>query len=145
MRRYALVSAIVGVCLTLPARAQEPDPAPPPGRAAAPSPADIQLLDEVPNYGEILKHQWTDGVPADVTDAEASTTAYGRLLAGPATLTSLTECIGLAVANNTDLQVQRLSPIGRRRPGAADACHLRPHDLRQRQPRPVGDVRPPRF
>ena len=110
MRKYALVSAIVGVFLTVPARAQEPA-AGPPGRATAPSPADVRLLDEVPNYAEILKHQWTDGVPADVTGAEESITAYGRLLAGPPTLTSLPECIGLALANNTELQIQRLGPV----------------------------------
>jgi len=109
MRKYVLVSAIVGMVLTTPARAEEPVSGLP-GRAA-PSPTDVQLLDDVPNYAEILKHQWTEGVPADVTGAEESTTAYGRLLAGPQTLTSLPECIGLALANNTELQVQRFGPI----------------------------------
>ena len=98
--------AVIGVLLLSPALAQEP-----PAAAAAPAPRDVQLLDAVPDYATILAHQWRDGVPQDVTSAEASTTSYGLLLSAPMQPTTLSDCIALALKNNTDLQVQRLTPV----------------------------------
>jgi outer membrane protein TolC len=96
-----LALVVVGTAL-----AQEPRP-------VAPSPQDVRLLDEVPNYAEILKHQWSAGVPQDVIDDERSVEQYGRLAeTGPAQATTLAECIALAVENNTGLQIQRLGPVG---------------------------------
>ena len=95
--------AIIGMLLLHPVLAQEP--------AAAPQPHDVRLLDEVPDYAAILTHQWRDGVPPDVTADEASTSNYGLLLKAPVQPTTLSECIALALQNNTDLQVQRLAPV----------------------------------
>jgi outer membrane protein len=92
--------------------AQEPEATATPVAAVAPAPRDVRLLDEVPDYAEILVHQWSAGVPADVTAAERSVERYGLLGTQPMQATSLTECIGLAVQNNTDLQIQRLGPVG---------------------------------
>lgn len=70
------------------------------------------LLDEAPNYAEILRHQWSEGVPPDVTAAERSVEYYGRLLeTEPAQATTLSDCIALALQNNTDLHIQRLGPL----------------------------------
>jgi outer membrane protein len=104
MRASAVV--IIGMLLLTPAVAQEPQTVP-----AAPPPRDARLLDEVPDYATILAHQWRDGVPQDVTADQASTTGYGRLLSAPMRPTTLSECIALALKNNTDLQVQRLNPV----------------------------------
>ena len=72
----------------------------------------IHLLDEIPNYDEILRDQWSPDVPADVRAAQQSTEYYGRLLdTEPTVATSLPQCIALALRNNTDLQIQRLGPV----------------------------------
>jgi outer membrane protein len=95
---------IIGMLLLTPAVAQEPPP-------AAPAPRDVRLLDDVPDYAAILAHQWRDGVPSDVTAAETSTSSYGLLLKAAMQPTTLSDCIALALKNNTDLQVQRLNPV----------------------------------
>jgi len=106
MKPYALIITLTGWMAGAAALAQEPAP------PAAPAPKDVRLLDAVPNYAEMLAHQWSDGVPQDVRDAEQSTDFYGRLLdTEPTQATTLAECIALALQNNTDLQVQRLGPI----------------------------------
>ncbi|MBI3785185.1 MAG: TolC family protein [Deltaproteobacteria bacterium] len=71
---------------------------------------DVHLLDQVPDYATILAHQWSDGVPQDVTDSETSTEKYGRLINAPLQPTTLAECVALALRNNTDLQISRLGP-----------------------------------
>jgi outer membrane protein len=106
VRAWALT--ISGLWLTTVVSAQEPTPPP----APAPAPRDVRLLDDVPNYAEILRHQWRDGVPADVTRAEQTSEYYGRLGdLGTMQELSLTDCIGLTLKNNTDLQIQRLNPV----------------------------------
>jgi len=106
MKLYVSIMTLIGWMASPVVFAQEPAP------PAAPAPKDIRLLDAVPNYAEMLAHQWSDGVPQDVTDAETSVENYGRLLdTEPPEATTLVECIGLALQNNTDLQVQRLGPI----------------------------------
>lgn len=106
LRAWALT--ISGLLLTTVVLAQEPTPPP----APAPAPRDVRLLDDVPNYAEILKHQWRDGVPEDVTRAEHASEYYGRLTdLGTTQELSLTDCIGLTLKNNTDLQIQRLNPV----------------------------------
>jgi len=105
MAVWASVAAIIGVLLLNPVLAQEP------AASGAPNPTDVRLLDEVPDYAAILTHQWRDGVPPDVTADEASTSNYGLLMKAPLQPTTLSECITLALQNNTDLQVQRLAPV----------------------------------
>ncbi len=97
---------IIAGLLAAPALAQEA------ATTSAPSPKDVRLLDEVPNYAEVLKHQWSAGVPEDVTAAETSTDHYGRLLdTGAPQGLSVADCVALALQNNTDLQIQRLGPL----------------------------------
>jgi len=108
MKLGAWALTISGLLLTTAVAAQEPPPPP----APAPAPRDVRLLDEVPNYAEILRHQWKGGVPADVTRAEQTSEYYGRLTdLGTTQEVSLTDCIGLTLKNNTDLQIQRLTPV----------------------------------
>lgn len=108
MKLGAWALTIGGLLLTTVVSAQEPPPPP----APAPAPRDVRLLDDVPNYAEILRHQWKDGVPADVTRAEQTSEYYGRLIDLSTTQElSLTDCIGLTLKNNTDLQIQRLNPV----------------------------------
>lgn len=107
MKLGAWALTISGMLLATVMSAQEP--ASPP--VAAPAPRDVHLLDEVPNYAEILGHQWQSGVPHDVMQAQESDENYGRLGAAPLQATSLEECVALALRNNTDLQIQRLGPV----------------------------------
>jgi outer membrane protein TolC len=73
---------------------------------------DVALLDDVPNYLEIFRTQWSSDVPPDVVAAENAADPYGRLVDGqPLQATSLADCIELALRNNTDLQIQRLGPL----------------------------------
>jgi outer membrane protein TolC len=76
---------------------------------APPDPVRVELLDEVPNYARILADQWSDAVPGARVDSIAH---YGLLdeTAAPRKIT-LEESIGLALANNTGLRIQKLSPI----------------------------------
>jgi len=109
MKRRALTWALIGCLVGGTGLAQT---ASEPARPAAPAPRDVHLLDDVPDYAAVLAHQWSDGVPQDVTAAEQSVDHYGRLLdSEPLQATTLAECIALAVENNTDLQIQRLGPI----------------------------------
>ena len=109
MKLQVVTLAMVGALLASVALGHEPVTIPP---AAAPTPHDVRLLDAVPNYAEVIVHQWSDGVPEDVLGAERSVEPYGRLTEGAAMqATSLAECISLALQNNTDLQIQRLGPI----------------------------------
>lgn len=108
MKLGAWAVALSSLLLTIVASAQQP----PDDTAAAPSPRDVHLLNEVPTYGEIFDHQWRDGVPEDVTKAQESTEFYGLLVdLGPTQEVSLGDCVALAVKNNTDLQIQRLAPV----------------------------------
>src|SRR5262245_10605345 len=77
-----------------------------------PTPSVQLLLDEVPNYAEVLRNQWSAQLPADVLAAETDIEAYGRLLdTEPDQSVSLDECVALALQNNTNLQIQRLTPV----------------------------------
>ncbi|MEO8604788.1 MAG: TolC family protein [bacterium] len=68
------------------------------------------LLDDAPNYGIILRDQWSNRVPGDSYESERS--SYGRLSedVAPRPIT-LAESIALALENNTGLRIQKLSPI----------------------------------
>jgi outer membrane protein TolC len=72
----------------------------------------VELLDEVPDYAEILESQWSVGVPSDgVVRAEARE-HFGRLIEeGPSESITLQEAVALTLKNNTQLQIQRLTPI----------------------------------
>lgn len=103
-----LLSAWV-LCATAAAGAQET-----PGPEAVPTPdlSAVRLLDEVPNYAEVLAHQWQSGVPTDAGEAARRDAYYGRLIeTGSATSITLQESIALALENNTGLQVERLTPL----------------------------------
>lgn len=83
--------------------------------STGPAPSELRLLDETPSFFEVLEHQWSDGVPSDVSAAETSSERFGLLLRTGATpVTTLNECIALALQNNTDLQIQRLQPASAR-------------------------------
>jgi outer membrane protein TolC len=73
---------------------------------------EVKLLDEVPNYAEILVHQWSSGVPGSEIDIGAATQYYGRLIdVGPGRPITLQESIALALQNNTTLRIARLNPL----------------------------------
>ncbi|MFQ5668523.1 MAG: TolC family protein [Candidatus Binatia bacterium] len=100
----------VGLLLAIPVVAQQPPGSP--AEATAPPPNSVQLLDEVPNYAAALIHQLSGSLGSDVIAAEQSTEHYGLLGdEGPVRFLTLQEAIGLALQNNTDLQIQRLGPV----------------------------------
>ena len=110
MKLGAWAFTVSGFALAAVVSAQEPTPTP--GPAPAPPPRDVRLLDEVPNYAQILKDQWREGVPEDVTRAEQASEYYGRLVdLGTTQGLSLNDCVALALKNNTNLQIQRLNPV----------------------------------
>jgi len=82
----------------------------PPPEAPPPDPVRVRMLNEVPDYGKILKDQWTTGVRPESFEQEAA--HYGLLgdTGAPRPIT-LQESIGLALENNTGLRIQKLNPI----------------------------------
>lgn len=117
--RIAVVLAAAVLFFSGAARAQ--DEVPPqneevPTQNEAPSLSDVKLLDDAPNIARALRDQWSGSdVPVAFENLENDTTYYGRLrdLGAPQPM-SLTQAVGLALMNNTNLQVQRLVPIGAR-------------------------------
>lgn len=104
--RANVTVVVVAFCLVAPVLAQEPSP-----HAAVP-PQDIGLLNQTPNYGQAFVRQMSGELPEDVVAAQRSTEHYGRLVDtdSPQAL-SLSDCIVLALQNNTDLKIQRLGPL----------------------------------
>jgi outer membrane protein len=78
--------------------------------APPPDATRTRLLNEVPNFPQVLKDQWSRAVPSDTFDAERGN--YGLLNdhAAPRPIT-LEESIALALQNNTGLRIEKLSPI----------------------------------
>jgi outer membrane protein TolC len=106
MHRRMIALIAMWSLLALAASAQDAEP------VAAPEPRDVELLETVPGYGQILSDQWSDGVGADVTETQTSADHYGLLTdEGATALLSLPESVALALANNTDLRIQRLGPV----------------------------------
>lgn len=91
----------------------EDETAPP---AEAPSLSDVKLLDDAPNLAASFLDQWSGSdIPAGFEAAENDTEYYGRLRdTGAPQPVSLQQAVGLALMNNTSLQVQRLVPLGAR-------------------------------
>ncbi len=103
MRRWGVVLIVAAIAAAQPVGATE---------AQAPAASDVRLLDDTPNVLNVFGHQWSDGVPEDVRDARNASDRYGLLLGTDgAPVTTLNECIALALTNNTDLQIQRLGPV----------------------------------
>src|SRR5262245_25882367 len=106
MRLRPTAFVVLGLLLAVPLHAQDA------AQPSAPPPTDVRLLDKVPNYAQILRHQWSAGVPKDVIEAESSNQMYGGLTGElPPQATSLVDCIALAIQNNTNLRIQRLGPV----------------------------------
>lgn len=101
----ALLAALLLFVSAVPAvRAEEAPDAPGPS-----------LETDVPNYAAALVDQWraTDISPL-VEGMIADTSHFGRLRPAPPRALSLDDCIALTIANNTDLQIARLGPLGAR-------------------------------
>ena len=103
------------------ARAEEPAAAPavaePIAQVAPTAPNEgLHLLDDIPNYAAALKSQWSgNDLPPRIGQFLTDTTHYGRLrdVSGPQSL-ALADCVALALANNTSLEISRLTPLGAR-------------------------------
>jgi outer membrane protein len=108
MMRVSVLALFTAVLFSFEARGQNASTSDPP----ATDREAIQLLDEIPNYAEILRTQWGPDVPPAVRSAEESVDHYGQLLdVAPLQATSLQEAIALALRYNTDLRIQRLGPV----------------------------------
>lgn len=68
------------------------------------------LLDDVPNWGAVLRDQWSATVPAGRFDDERGNFGLLGEAATPRPIT-LAESIALALENNTGLRVAKLNPI----------------------------------
>lgn len=87
---------------------------PPAVRAQSAEP-EAARLDDVPNYAEALTSQWRSAdVGPLVREMLADTSHYGRLRPAEPRALALEDCIALAIANNTGLQIARLGPLGAR-------------------------------
>ncbi len=104
IRRSVLWIAVVCVAASaFGAGAGEPEP-------------EINLLQETPNYAKVLADQWSGkDVPSNVELYPGGLEHYG-LLRETAKSRSLTleEAIAMALANNTNLKIQRLGPLAAR-------------------------------
>jgi len=112
--RLASIATIglLGAILAGPVSAETPPSTPTP----APKPEDVHLLDDIPDYVSALRDQWSGSdMPAGMEGFVTDTEHYGLLreLTEPKALT-LDDCIALALANNTDLRISRLGPLGAR-------------------------------
>ncbi len=98
------VRILLAACIVAAAGAVAAEEPPPP------DPVRVRLLDEVPNYPQILRDQWRTGVRPETFEREAA--HYGLLgdTAAPRQIT-LEESIALALENNTGLRIQKLNPI----------------------------------
>lgn len=106
MEVRAKVLVALALCLVAPAWAGES------ASSASVPPQPVELLNQVPNYGQALVRQLRGGVPEEVRAAERSVEFYGRLVdTGSPQALSLSDCIALALQNNTDLKIQRLGPL----------------------------------
>lgn len=73
------------------------------------------LLEDVPGYVEALAHQWDkDDLTPAVRAMIADNAAFGRLRPSDPRELSLNDCVALALAYNTGLQIARLGPLGAR-------------------------------
>lgn len=77
--------------------------------------ADDSIVDDIPGAITAFVRQWDDD---DITPAVrsmlADNAAFGRLRPGGARALSLNDCVALALAYNTGLQIARLGPLGAR-------------------------------
>ncbi|MCX8071963.1 MAG: TolC family protein [Candidatus Binatia bacterium] len=71
----------------------------------------LEVLEQIPGVGEVLRDQWSAELPGDARAAETDLSHYGLLLEAKMQPATLSQCIALALENNTGLRVQRLNPI----------------------------------
>ena len=78
--------------------------------------SDLKLLDDAPDLAAALADQWRgNDVPRGYELFESDTTYFGRLRdTGEPQAISISQAVGLALMNNTGLQIQRLVPLGAR-------------------------------
>lgn len=84
--------------------------------AGSASEADLRAIEEVPNLPQQLLTQWDSAdLPRGLQPMLDDVRYFGRLreLGAPQKLT-LADCVALAIANNTQLQLDRLTPLGAR-------------------------------
>jgi outer membrane protein TolC len=75
-------------------------------------PLEVELIDEVPNYAEVLVSQWSPSLRLDDVEIGRSGKNFGRLTTTqPEQKITLREAVALALTNNTTLKVRRLDPI----------------------------------
>ncbi len=101
--RQALVCVALSLCGTAFAEVSD--------QPLAPPATEVRLLDEHPNWLEALEGSWSSELPDDIREAKSSNAHFGLLLNASMQPTTLSQCIALALKNNTGLQVQRLNPI----------------------------------
>jgi outer membrane protein TolC len=97
-------------------RADDAQPAAVAPSLSAKSAESLRLLDDIPNYAAALASQWRSAdVSPRIGRFITDTSHYGRLreLTAPESL-ALSDCIALALANNTNLEISRLGPLGAR-------------------------------
>lgn len=86
-----------------------------PGATPTPDLASVRLLEDVPNYAQVLAHQWSEGVGRVGKEAQNDWENFGRLVdVGPTRSLALSDCIVLALQHNTGLKVERLGPLSAR-------------------------------
>ncbi|MBI4514666.1 MAG: TolC family protein [Deltaproteobacteria bacterium] len=118
LRLLILLSGVViggGIAAAEPAQTASNAPAAL-ASAALSAPAQLRLLDDIPDYAAALASQWGSAdVPPGIERFVSDTSRYGRLreLSAPQALT-LADCVALALAHNTGLEISRLGPLGAR-------------------------------
>lgn len=74
-----------------------------------------EILDEIPNHVDAFRRQWSgDDLTPMWRAALDDDSAFGRLRPAELKALSLNDCIALALAYNTGLQIARLGPLGAR-------------------------------
>lgn len=107
MRSLLMLMLMLVAVLVAPARAGET-----PARDAVPRLPAAELLDDIPDYAELLRRQWSAELPRSVVERTGTLSHFGRLgVEGEAQPMTLQECVALALKSNTSLKISRLDPV----------------------------------